>query len=54
VGGPELVARALRHPDDHRHARLTAEHVVDRRHVVDHLIHGEQGEVDRHQLDDRP
>ena len=49
----ELVAGALRHPHHHRHLRLAAEHVVDRRHVVDDLVHREQREVDRHQLDDR-
>ena len=53
VRRPELVAGALRHPDDHRHADLPAEHVVDRRRVVDDLVHRQQREVDRHELDDR-
>ena len=51
--GPELVAGALGHAHDERHARLAAEHVVDVRGVVDDLVEGEQREVDRHQLDDR-
>ena len=49
----ELVAGALRHAHDQRHARLAAEHVVDVRRVVDDLVEREQREVDRHQLDDR-
>ncbi len=52
VGGPELVPGALGHAHDERHAGLAGEHVVDVRGVVDDLIEGEQGEVDRHQLDD--
>ena len=53
VGRPELVAGALRHADHHRHPHLPAEHVVDRRRVVDDLVHRQQREVDRHQLDHR-
>jgi hypothetical protein len=49
----ELVAGALRHAHDERHADLAAEHVVDVRGVVDDLVHRQQREVDRHELDDR-
>ena len=52
VGRAELVAGALGHAHDQRHARLAAEHVVDVRGVVDDLVEREQREVDRHQLDD--
>ncbi len=49
----ELVAGALGHTDDQRHADLAAEHVVDVGGRVDDLVEREQGEVDRHQLDHR-
>ena len=52
VGGPELVAGALGHAHDERHADLPAEHVVDVGGVVDDLVEGEEGEVDGHELDD--
>ena len=52
VRGPELVAGALGHAQHQRDGDLAAEHVVDVRGVVDDLVEGEQGEVDRHQLDD--
>src|ERR671915_403997 len=54
MGGAELVARALRHADHDRHLDLAAEHVADRRRVVDDLVHREQREVDGHDLDHRP
>ena len=50
----ELVAGALRHAHDERHLDLAAEHVADRRRVVDDLVHRQQREVDRHELDDGP
>ncbi len=53
VGGAELVAGALGHAHDQRHARLAAEHVVDVRGVVDDLVERQQREVDRHQLHHR-
>ena len=53
VSRPELMARALRHADHDRHLDLAAEHVADRRGVVDDLVHRQQREVDRHQLDHR-
>ena len=53
VGRPELVPATTRHPDHHRHPRLPVEHVGDRGGVVDDLVERQQGEVDRHQLDDR-
>ena len=54
VGRAELMAAAARHPDHERDPDLAVEHVGDRRGVVDDLVEGEQREVDRHQLDDRP
>ena len=48
----ELVAGALRHAHHQRHLDLAAEHVADRRRVVDDLVHRQQREVDRHELDD--
>ncbi len=54
VRRPQLVAGALGHAHDERHADLAAEHVVDVGRVVDDLVEREQREVDRHQLDHRP
>src|SRR5579859_7267529 len=49
----QLVAGAVGRADHQRTADLAAEHRADLRGVVDHLIHGDQQEVDRHDLDDR-
>ena len=54
VRGAELVAPALRETHHDRDLHLSAEHVVDVRCRVDDLVHREQGEVDGHDLDDRP
>ena len=35
----ELVTAAARHPDDHRNPYRAVEHVRDRGHVIDDLIH---------------
>ena len=49
----ELMARSLGHAHHERHPDLAAEHVVDVGGVVDDLVHRQQREVDRHELDDR-
>jgi hypothetical protein len=54
VGRSELVPPAPGHANHHRHPHLAAEHVRDRGGVVDDLVHRQQGEVDGHDLDDRP
>jgi hypothetical protein len=51
--GAQLLAAPAGGADDHGHTVLPAEHAVDLRGVVDDLVHGEQREVDRHDLDDR-
>ncbi len=48
----ELLTAATRRPDHHGNCRLTAEHRVDFRRVVDDLVHRDDREVDRHDLDD--
>jgi hypothetical protein len=50
----ELVPRAARHADHHRHVDLASEHVADLGRVVDDLVVRDKGEVDGHHLDDRP
>ena len=52
--GSQLVAPAPRRPDDQRHLCLAAEHVADFCGVVDDLVHGQEGKIDRHQLCNRP
>ena len=54
VLGRQLAAAAARHADHHGKVDLAAEHVADLGHVVDDLVHGQQGEVDRHQFGHRP
>ena len=54
VLGAELVAGAARHPDDQRHPDAAAEHVAGDSHMIHDLVHGNDGEIDRHQLGNRP
>ena len=54
VSWAQLVAAAARHPNHDWDAHLAIEHVRDRRHVVDDLVHREQREVHGHDLHDRP
>src|SRR5690242_9977392 len=51
--GRKLIAGAIRGSDDHRATCLAAEHGADLGGVVDDLIHGDQEEVEGHDLDDR-
>ena len=50
----ELSSATGGHADDERNAELAARHVAQRGGIVDDLIQGEQAEVDRHHLHDRP
>ena len=52
--GRQLPPGTGRHADHQRHAELAAGHVPDRGRVVHDLVEGEQREIDRHDLDDRP
>ncbi len=54
VLGGQLVAGAVRGADHQRAAHLAAEHRADLGRVVDDLVHRDEQEVDRHDLDDRP
>ena len=54
VLGSELATGTGGHADDERHVALPTGHVQQRGRVVDDLVEGEQAEVDRHDLDDRP
>ena len=49
----QLVAGAVGRADHERAAHLAAEHRADLRRVVDDLVHRDEQEVDRHDLDDR-
>jgi len=53
VLGGELSSCPGGHPDHERHGELAAGHVEQRGGVVDELVEREQGEVHRHDLDDR-
>ena len=53
VLGGELIARPVRRADHQRAAHLAAEHRAHLGGVVDHLVHRNQQEVDRHDLHDR-
>ena len=53
VLGGELIARPVRRADHQRTAHLAAEHRAYLGGVVDHLVHRNQQEVDRHDLHDR-
>ena len=52
--GGELASGAGGHPDHHRHVDLAAGHVEQCGGVVEDLVQGQQAEVDRHDLHDRP
>jgi len=49
----KLLAAAGRRADDQRDGKLPVEHVADFGRVVDDGVHGQEGEVDRHDLGDR-
>ena len=50
MGGAELPAAAADGADHQRHFDLAVEHVVELGDVIDDRVHGQEGEVDRHQL----
>jgi len=50
----ELPARTGGHPDHQRHRELAGRHVPQGGGIVDDLVEGQEREVDRHDLHDRP
>src|SRR5699024_8278032 len=53
MGRSELLAAATGRAVDDRYRRLTAEHRIDLRRMIDDLVEGQDAEVQGHELDDR-
>ena len=46
--GAQLAPSAGNRPDDHRQDELPAEHVMQLGGLIDNVVHGCEGKVDRH------
>src|SRR5690625_4188582 len=53
MGRSELLTSATGRAVDDRYRRLTAEHRIDLRRMIDDLVEGQDAEVQGHELDDR-